>query len=338
MLSGRAVVQTAPMTESAEESQSPGPEQNESGSAEAEQLPEGETKAGIVSIVGRTNVGKSTLVNHLLGEKVSIVSDTVQTTRNLIRAILTEPRGQIVFLDTPGVHKAQGELGKNLNKAARSAVQGVDVILLVLDASAKPALEDDGWFRRITREEIPCVIALNKSDRHSDRAADYKTLWQEIRAEKESSTDPIWTSVSALHGDGMGALLDTLFENTPEGPLLFPDDILTDYPRKLNMADVIREKLFYRLHSELPHAVAVWIENIDEQEKKWTVDAIIYVERHSQKGIVIGEKGRLLKWVREQAEKELYEMYGVRFKLKLWVKVEKNWSKNFWMLKKFGYA
>ena len=136
----------------------------------------------------------------------------------------------------------------------------------------------------------------------------------------------------------MASLLDTLFENTPEGPPLFPDDILTDYPRKLNMADVIREKLFFRLHSELPHAVAVWIENIDEQEKKWTVDATIYVERHSQKGIVIGEKGRLLKWVREQAEKELYEMYGVRFKLKLWVKVEKNWRKNFWMLKKFGYA
>jgi GTP-binding protein Era len=136
----------------------------------------------------------------------------------------------------------------------------------------------------------------------------------------------------------MAGLLDTLFETVPAGPPLFPDDILTDYPRKLNMADVIREKLFYRLHEELPHAIAVWIENIDEGDKKWMVDATIYVERHSQKGIVIGEKGRLLKWVREQAEKELYEMYGVRFKLKLWVKVEKNWRKNFWMLKKFGYA
>ena len=319
MLSGQAVVQTAPMTEATAE-------------------PQYTEKAGIVSIVGRTNVGKSTLVNHLLGEKVSIVSDTVQTTRNLIRAILTEPRGQIVFLDTPGVHKAQGELGKNLNKAARSAVQGVDTILLVVDASAKPALEDDGWFRRITHAEVPCIIALNKSDLHSDRSADYKTLWREISEEKKGRTAPVWASVSALHGDGMAALLDTLFENTPAGPALFPDDILTDYPRKLNMADVIREKLFYRLHSELPHAIAVWIENIDEQEKKWTVDATIYVERHSQKGIVIGEKGRLLKWVREQAEKELYEMYGVRFKLKLWVKVEKNWRKNFWMLKKFGYA
>ncbi len=295
-------------------------------------------RAGIVAIVGRTNVGKSTLVNHLLGEKVSIVSDTVQTTRNLIRAILTEPRGQIVFLDTPGVHKAQGDMGKNLNKAARSAVQGVDAILLVLDGSSKPELEDDGWFRRIAREEVPCIIALNKSDRRFDNTDAYKALWEEIKVEKESSQHPVWTSVSALHGDGMASLLDTLFTTVPEGPPLFPDDILTDYPRKLNIADVIREKLFHRLHDELPHAVAVWVEDIDEQENKWTVEASIYVERHSQKGIVIGEKGRLLKWVREQAEKELYEMYGVRFKLKLWVKVEKNWRKNFWILKKLGYA
>jgi len=295
-------------------------------------------RAGVVAIVGRTNVGKSTLVNHLLGEKVSIVSDTVQTTRNVIRAILTEPRGQLVFLDTPGVHKAQGEMGKNLNKAARAAAQGVDALLLVLDSSSVPALEDDGWFRRITREEVPCIFALNKCDRSPDRAAAYRKLWEEIRAEKGAAREPVWISVSALLGTGMPGLLETLFGAVPEGPPLFPEDILTDYPRKLNMADVIREKLFLRLHEELPHAVAVWVEEIDEQANKWTVDATIYVERHSQKGIVIGEKGRLLKWVREQAEKELHDMYGVRFKLKLWVKVEKNWRKNFWILKKLGYA
>jgi GTP-binding protein Era len=312
------VVQNAPMTD--------------------EETIQNSDKAGIISIVGRTNVGKSTVVNHLLGEKVSIVSDTVQTTRNLIRAILTEPRGQIVFYDTPGVHKAQGEMGKNLNKAARSAVHGVDAILLILDSTTPPKLEDDGWFRRVAREEVPCIFALNKCDKPKDFSDDYRALWKEIHEEKESSIEPVWATVSALHGDGMAALLDRLFEVTPEGPQLFPDDILTDYPRKLNMADVIREKLFHRLHSELPHAIAVWVETIDEQESKWTIDATIYVERHSQKGIVIGEKGRLLKWVRSQAEKELHEMYGVRFKVNLWVKVEKNWRKNFWMLKKFGYA
>ncbi len=295
-------------------------------------------RAGIVAIVGRTNVGKSTLVNHLLGEKVSIVSDTVQTTRNLIRAILTEERGQIVFLDTPGVHKAKGDLGKNLNKMARSSVEGVDAILLVMDGSSKPELEDDGWFRRLAREENPCVIALNKSDHGTNFHPAYKALWEEIKAEKESAQEPIWTSISALNGEGMADQLSILFEKMPEGPALFPDNILTDYPRTLNIADVIREKLFHRLHDELPHAVAVWVEDIHEGEKKWTVEASIYVERHSQKGIVIGNKGRLLKWVREQAEKELYEMYGVRFKVTLWVKVEKNWRKNFWILKKLGYA
>lgn len=298
--------------------------------------PEG--RAGIVAIVGRTNVGKSTLVNHLLGEKVSIVSDTVQTTRNLIRAILTEPRGQIVFLDTPGVHKAQGEFGKTLNKTARASVDGVDAVLLVLDGSRRPGLEDDGWFRRLVNGETPCVIILNKSDISFSHATEYRALWQQICEEKNGTLEPIWMTVSALHGDGMPLLLDTLFAQMEVGPLLFPEDILTDYPRKLNMADVIREKLFFRLHDELPHAVAVWIDEIDEQENKWVVSATIYVERHSQKGIVIGEKGRLLKWVREQAERELYEMYGVRFKLNLWVKVEKNWRSNFWMLKKFGYA
>ena len=244
----------------------------------------------------------------------------------------------MVFLATPGVHKAQGELGKNLNKAARSAVEGVDAILLVLDAASKPALEDDGWFRRIARDEAPCIIALNKCDRGRGFVEAYKALWEEIKAEKESAKEPIWAEVSALKGDGMAGLLGTLFDTLPVSPPLFPDDILTDYPRKLNIADVIREKLFHRLHDELPHAVAVWVEEIVEEEKKWTVDASVYVERHSQKGIVIGEKGRLLKWVREQSEKELYEMYGVRFKVQLWVKVEKNWRKNFWMLNKLGYA
>lgn len=298
----------------------------------------GPGRSGIVAIVGRTNVGKSTLLNHLVEEKVSIVSDTVQTTRNVIRAILTEKRGQLVFLDTPGVHKAEGELGKNLNKAARSAVQGVDAILLVLDASAKPELEDDGWFRRITREEVPVVVALNKSDRRYSCADQYREMWEAVKADRASDKEVIWMEVSALQGDQMPELLATLFETVPEGEPLFPDDILTDYPRKLNIADVIREKYFQRLEQELPHALAIWVEDIDEQEKKWTVEVAVMVERHSQKGIVIGNKGRLIKWVREQAEKELYEMYGVRFKLNLWVKVEKNWRKNFWILKKLGYA
>lgn len=295
-------------------------------------------RAGVVAVVGRTNVGKSTLLNALLGEKVSIVSDTVQTTRNVIRAILTEERGQIVFLDTPGVHKAEGDLGKNLNKMARSAIGGADAVLLVLDASAKPWQEDDGWMRRLMKDGTPCVILLNKMDLGGDFAEDYKKIWADVTKEKVSDLKPVWVEGSALNGDQLPQLGDTLFGYMPEGPLLFPEEILTDYPRKLNISDVIREKYFERLHSELPHCLAIWVESIDETPAKWSIQAEVYVERHSQKGIVIGEKGRLLKSVQYQSEKELSEMYGVPVKVRLWVKVEKDWRKNFWMLKKLGYA
>jgi len=297
-----------------------------------------EMRAGVVAVVGRTNVGKSTLLNALVGEKVSIVSDTVQTTRNIIRAILTEPRGQIVFLDTPGIHKAEGDLGKNLNKMARSSVNGADAVLLVLDASSKPWQEDDGWMRRLAAETTPCAILLNKTDLGTSFVETYKTLWNEIATEKNSTVQPVWIEGSALKGGGLPELAAALFALVPEGPPMFPEDILTDYPRKLNMADVIREKYFDRLHDELPHCLAIWVETIEETPAAWSIQAEVLVERHSQKGIVIGEKGRLLKSVQYQSEKELTEMYGLPVKVKLWVKVEPNWRKNFWILKKLGYA
>jgi GTP-binding protein Era len=295
-------------------------------------------RAGVVAVVGRTNVGKSTLLNALVGEKVSIVSDTVQTTRNVIRAILTEERGQIVFLDTPGVHKATGDLGKNLNKMARSSVTGADAVLLVLDASAKPWQEDDGWMRRLIKDQTRCLILLNKTDAGTAHVEEYKTMWRQLAAEKASALEPVWMEGSALQGGGLPELTAALFAAVPEGPPLFPEDILTDYPRKLNMADVIREKYFERLHDELPHALAIWIENIEETPAAWSIQAEVLVERHSQKGIVIGEKGRLLKSVQYQSEKELSEMYGLPVKVRLWVKVEPNWRKNFWVLRKLGYA
>jgi GTPase len=297
-----------------------------------------EQRAGVVAVIGRTNVGKSTLLNAMLGEKVSIVSDTVQTTRNVIRAILTEERGQIVFLDTPGIHKAEGDFGKNLNKMARSSVGGADAVLLVLDASSKLWMEDEGWMRRLMKEDTPSVILFNKTDLGRAYIGAYKERWREVATEKNSSLEPVWIEGSALKKEGLPELSTALFERMPEGPHLFPEEILTDYPRKLNIGDVIREKYFDRLHQELPHCLAIWVEEIIETPEKWTIQAEVYVERHSQKGIVIGEKGRLLKSVQYQAEKELSEMYGVPVKVKLWVKVEKNWRKNFFFLKKLGYA
>ncbi len=298
------------------------------------------TRAGMVAVVGSANVGKSTLINAILGEKVSIVSPVVQTTRNVVRAILTESRGQLVFMDTPGVHKAKYDLGRMMNRMARAAAEGVDAVLLVFDASRPPREEDEGWIRRLMRAEHEgrTLALLNKADRDPRHAEAYRRLWVSVAEEKQSAHTAEWMSASGLTGQGVESLTTHLFSLMPLGPLLFPADVLTDYPRQLNMADVVREKYAHRLKQELPHDVAVWIEKVEEGEKQWTAHGTVYVNRHSQKGIVLGAKGSLLKTVTAEAEKELAEMYGRRVKLVLWVKVEKDWNRNFWMLKKFGYA
>ena len=289
-------------------------------------------RAGIVAIVGRANVGKSTLLNAILEEKVSIVSPVAQTTRNAIRGILTEPRGQLVFIDTPGVHRAQNDLGRIMNKMARASVEGADVILLVLDPSDPPREEDEGWMRRLQKGTTTVVLLLNKADQNPQFAEAYRKLWT------AEAPPAHWATVSALAGTGVKELVDQLFGLMPQSPLLFPADILTDYPRKLNIADIIREKLFGVLREELPHSIAVWIEKIDEVENEWNVEASIYVNKPSQKGIVIGEKGRLLRKIKRSSEAELAAMYDRPISVKLWVKVEPNWTRNFWLLKKFGYV
>ncbi len=298
------------------------------------------THAGIVAVVGAANVGKSTLINAMVGEKVSIVSPVVQTTRNVVRAIRTEPRGQLVFMDTPGVHKAKYDLGRMMNRMARATAEGVDVVLLMLDRARPPREEDEGWMRRLMRpdQDAHVIALLNKADVPKDHEKAYRDLWESVATEKGSDRKPEWMSGSGRTGLGVDALTAQLFARVPAGPNLFPDDMLTDYPRKLNMADIVREKYVTRLKEELPHAIAVWIEEIEERADKWHVQGTVYVDKHSQKGIVLGAKGRLLKTATAEAEKELSEMYGLPVKLKLWVKVEKDWTRNFWMLKKLGYA
>ncbi len=292
----------------------------------------------MIAVVGRASVGKSTLVNRFLGEKVSIISPVAQTTRTLIRGILTEPRGQLVFLDTPGVHRATYDLGRIMNRIARASIEGVDVVMLVLDASEKPGLEDDGWIRRLLQVETPVVAVLNKTDMKSDCSKLYLSLWHDIAHEKSSGKEATWMPASGLTGHGIKPLLDLLFTIVPQGPLLFPEDVLTDHPRKLNMADIVREKYFAVLHDELPHALAVEIEEIDESPERWSVRGTIFVQKNSQKGIVLGHKGRLIRQVKAEAETELAEMYGHPVSLDLWVKVSKDWPKNYWMLKRLGYA
>ena len=294
------------------------------------------SRAGVVALVGRANVGKSSLLNALLEEKVSIVSPVAQTTRNVIRAILTDPRGQLVFLDTPGIHKSGTDLGRLMNRAARAAAEGVDVVLLVLDSSEPPRQEDEGWMNRLQRAEVPVIAVLNKKDLGLGEAEAYRAAW--LKAGGESPKPVEWFEVSATTNEGVVALCDRLLALMPVGPLLFPADVLTDYPRKLNIGDVVREKLFHELREELPHAVTVWIDEVDEAPDGWTVRGSVYVNKPSQKGIVIGDKGRLLRKVKRAAEIELQVMYNVPVSLDLWVKVEPNWNRNFWLLKKFGYA
>ena len=307
-------------------------------------------KAAIVGVVGRTNAGKSTLVNRMVGEKVTIVSPVEQTTRNTIRGIVEDPRGQLVLLDTPGLHKAVGPLGKLLNGMARASSAGTDILLVVFDAAHEPQLEDEGWMRRVAKEQPEkCVFALNKCDRSPFYETMFKDLWKEVAGEGRNSLrpesvaascdppEPIWVTACGVKPGGCDALLDALYGLAEPGPALFPDDIVTDYPRKLAIADVVREKLIQHLHDEVPHEVGVLVEDIDERKGCWNVAVTIYVNRPSQKGIVIGQRGCNLRAVRMSACPELSDMFGVKVNVELWVKVEPNWMKNNRLLTEMGY-
>jgi len=293
----------------------------------------------VVGIVGRTNSGKSTLLNRMVGEKVSIVSPVVQTTRNTVRGILTDDKGQLVFIDTPGLHKSESTLGTLMNRMARQASAGVDILLVVFDGNCRPHLEDDGWMRRALNAEQPVIFALNKCDQSPFYEAAFKDLWQAIQTEKQMTREVRWVKTSAIHPAGAVDLVDLLYTLAqPSDEYLFPEDIVTDYPRKLAIADVIREKYLARLRDEVPHELGIKVEQIDESHGAWAVSATVYVNRPSQKGIVIGPKGRTLKYVKQCAEPELSDVFGVKVTLDLWVKIEKDWMKNFWLLQQMGYA
>ena len=308
-------------------------------------------KVAVVGVVGRTNAGKSTLVNALVGEKVSIVSPVEQTTRNTVRGIVSEERGQLVLMDTPGLHKAVGELGRLLNRMARRSAAGVDVVCVVFDAGDEPRMEDVGWMQRVSRERPEKVLfVLNKADRAPFYERMFRDAWEEVNRETgngEQGTgngervEPKWVKCIASTPGGAKSVLDALFDFAEEGELLFDEDTVTDYPRRLAIADSIREKYLAKLHQELPHELGVLVKRIDESErggrKVWQIAVEILVNRASQKPIVIGRGAETVKYVRKCAEREVGEMFGVKAEMELWVKVEPGWMKDKRLLAEMGY-
>lgn len=300
-------------------------------------------RAGIAAVVGRANTGKSSLLNALLDEQVSVVSPVAQTTRRPVRGILNEENLQIVFLDTPGIRQASHSLSSMLNRTARGLVTGSDAVVLLLDASVPPRDEDRGWMQKLSRDAEPVFAVLNKKDVGLRRAA-YEAAWAETieknRAKNPDAPPPVlrWFETSAATGDGLPELLEALRAQMPEAAPLFPVDMLTDDPGPFFIADVIRGQINVRLKAELPHAIAVAVESVEESEAVTKVAATIFVEKHSQRPIVIGNHAKMIRDIRQAAEKELTAIYGKKHKLELWVKVEPNWSRNYWMLKKFGYV
>lgn len=311
------------------------------------------SRVAVVGVVGRTNAGKSTLVNALVGEKVSIVSPVEQTTRNTVRGIVADARGQLVLLDTPGLHKAVGQLGRLLNRMARRSAAGTDVTCVVFDAAEEPQLEDVGWMQRIAKERPEKVVfVLNKADCKPFYESMYRDAWKESlegargaegapSGEPSPEPSPVWVKAIASTPGGAKAVGDALFALAEEGEKLFDDDIVTDYPRKLTIADSIREKYLAKLHQELPHELGVVVKKVIEATEKgapvWEVEAEILVNRASQKPIVIGKGAATIKYVRKCSERELSDLFGVKVRLELWVRVEPNWMKNERLLAEMGY-
>lgn len=294
-------------------------------------------RCGFVSVVGRTNVGKSTLVNGLVGEKVAIVTPKPQTTRNVIRGILNEPRGQMVFLDTPGLHKPKTRMNQTMVRLALDSMDGVDVVLWMINASESWRREEEQLAERVKSVRAPLVLALNQVDKVRDKST-LLPLMAELA--KRFPDSPIYPLCSLDPKDYPG-LLDLLFPLLPEQEPIFPPELYTDQPERQLAAEVVREHVFARTRQEIPHCVGVLIESFDEAEEeggKVTIHCAILVERDSQKPILIGHGGQTLKSIGIAARKELQQLLGCGVELRLFVKVRPDWRENATVLREMGLA
>jgi len=288
-------------------------------------------KSGLVSIVGRPNSGKSTLLNHLVGEKVSIVSDKPQTTRHVVRGIVTQPEGQIVFLDTPGIHKPIHRMNERMMKSVRDAMGDVDLILLIVDASASFGRGDEFTLELLKPVATKKFLLLNKID----RVAKKNLLPLMDRYSKAGSFEEI-IPISALTGENVDSLVRQILEHLPEGPMFYPADQISDQHERSIAAEMIREKLIVFTEEEMPYSTAVVIDRFEEDEKLHRIFASIFVERESQKAIVIGKAGQKLKQIGTEARLELEAFFGRKIFLELHVKVRKHWRDDEGMLRSLG--
>jgi GTP-binding protein Era len=289
-------------------------------------------RSGFVALLGRPNVGKSTLMNHLVGEKVAITSPVAQTTRNRLRAILTTPTAQLVLLDTPGIHKPHHLLGERLVQSARGAIGEVDQVLLLVDGS-QPAGRGDAWIVELLRQaRTPVQVALNKSDRVGADADDIEATYRELMP-------PEWPlhRCSALTGAGCPALVESLAAALPPGPHLYPPEMVSDQPEQLLMAELVREQVLLHTREEVPHSVAVQIDRIVDDGPRTAVLATVLVERSSQKGILIGQGGRMLKEIGRGARLQMQKLVDGPVYLELFVKVVPNWRRHPGRLAELGY-
>jgi len=291
-------------------------------------------KAGFVALVGRPNVGKSTLLNHLVGQKISITSRRPQTTRHRICGIKTTADGQIIFVDTPGIHASQQRaMNRYLNRAAISALVDVDVIVWLIDRPTWLS-EDELVLERIKSAEVPVILVINKVDRLEDKALLLPFL--ESAAARHSFADLV--PVSALKGANLDVLERKIIELLPEGEPIYPEDQITDKPERFFAAEVIREKLLRSLSQEVPHALTVEVEQFKLEGGLTRISAVIWVEREGQKAIIIGRSGEVLKKVGERARHELERLLDCKVYLELWVKVKKGWSDDERALHSLGYV
>ncbi|ADO76816.1 GTPase Era [Halanaerobium praevalens] len=289
-------------------------------------------KSGFVTVIGRPNVGKSTLVNTLIGEKINIISPRPQTTRNSIKAIYTEAEGQIIFIDTPGIHEARNELDKYMQGEAYNSLDGIDIIIFILDGSTYWGKNDEMIYKQLKSSKQDIIYVMNKIDKMSNKDL--------IKRQKEYSqkVGQEVIPISALNNKNTDTLLTEIFNRLPEGPQYYPDDMITDQIERFVFAEMIREKIFYLTREEVPYGVAVLVEEVKERDNDdYYIRANIYVEKKSHKGIIIGKNGRMLKKIGSQARKEIEGLMQTKVYLDLWVKVLKDWREKDNLLKRMGY-